>query len=220
MNDVMISYRIHLYKNLVNNLIYKIVAQFIPYHSGGTIESGFGFQLHHITPNLVHNVDIKSNVVSKFMQGNMLEANQTLPTVILFDDTKKVLGEEFTITIEVNGVSESLLQPPFNPFIIPNSNISRSNEVHLVKFPPTSLMDVTLLGTGHDASKPNEGLFYVYNVIDANQMQFPFALNIPNVANIGVPKEYQRIDVTYPQFKGWVESNGSKNKDWYLHPVE
>ena len=51
-------------------------------------------------------------------------------------------------------------------------------------------------------------------------MQLPFALNIPNVANIGVPKEYQRIDVTYPQFKGWVESNGSKNKDWYLHPVE
>ena len=98
--------------------------------------------------------------------------------------------------------------PPYNPFIFISSNEGRGKELHLINYPPTDKADLSLLGTGKDIYRPEEGMYYV----SADLM--PFAINMP-VSSLPVPEEGKRIDQSYPKFAGWVSSNGKQNKDWY-----
>lgn len=52
-----------------------------------------------------------------------------------------------------------------------------------------------------------------------NEKQYPFALNMPFMQTISIPAEGTNIDVSYPKFRNWVESDGKNNKDWYLYPA-
>ena len=47
----------------------------------------------------------------------------------------------------------------------------------------------------------------------------PYAINIPNIKDFDYKKEEEgtRIDMLYPEFTRWVQSNGTENADWYLH---
>ena len=101
--------------------------------------------------------------------------------------------------------------PPYNPFIFVESDKTRGREVHLVKYPPTDKANPSLLGTGKDVSRPDEGLYYVS--IDL----MPFALNMP-ISEFPIPEEGVRIDESYPKFATWVKSNGAQAKDWYKYP--
>ena len=112
------------------------------------------------------------------------------------------------ITITLDGASEKEVVPPYNPFIFISSNEGRGKELHLINYPPTDKADLSLLGTGKDIYRPEEGMYYV----SADLM--PFAINMP-VSNLPVPEEGKRIDQSYPKFSGWVSSNGKQNKDWY-----
>lgn len=217
MNDVMIRYTSKVYKNIVGNTIYKIEEEYTPYHAGGSLTSGFGIQFPKLALSDVHLVKIDGGTPSKFMEGNKLEPGQTYPTIILFDNVRSVLNSKITMTIELNDVQESAVTPPYNPFIIPESNKSRDKEVHLVKFQPTDKMNHALLGTGNDGSRPKDGLFYVINGLEK---QYPFALDLPFISDMPVPTESAHIDVTYPEFRNWVESKGQTNKDWYLKPLK
>lgn len=62
--------------------------------------------------------------------------------------------------------------------------------MHLVKYPPTDKANPSLLGTGKDVSRPDEGLYYVS--IDL----MPFALNMP-ISEFPIPEEGVRIDESY-----------------------
>ena len=124
---------------------------------------------------------------------------------------KEEADKKYTVTIQVNDVSSKNVLPPYNPFIFVESDKTRGREVHLVKYPPTDKANPSLLGTGKDVSRPDEGLYYVS--IDL----MPFALNMP-ISEFPIPEEGVRIDESYPKFATWVKSNGAQAKDWYKYP--
>ena len=126
-------------------------------------------------------------------------------------DGKEEADKKYTVTIQVNDVSSKNVLPPYNPFIFVESDKTRGREVHLVKYPPTDKANPSLLGTGKDVSRPDEGLYYVS--IDL----MPFALNMP-ISEFPIPEEGVRIDESYPKFATWVKSNGAQAKDWYKYP--
>ena len=66
---------------------------------------------------------------------------------------------------------EANVVPPYNPFIFVESDKDRGREVHLVKYPPTDKADFGLFGTGSDASRPDEGLYYVMNRLSLHPMK-------------------------------------------------
>jgi len=131
------------------------------------------------------------------------------------DESKR----QYTVKVQLDGINEKEIVPPYNPFIFISSNEGRGKEVHLVNYPPTDKADVSLFGTGKDLSRPAEGLYYVS--ID----MMPFAINMPVSDEIerelitklkDSKNEGKRIDELYPRFTSWAKSNGTKDKDWYI----
>ena len=120
------------------------------------------------------------------MEGKETEPGQSHPTILLYDDMTKFKNitdeskKEYTVTITLDGASEKEVVPPYNPFIFISSNEGRGKELHLINYPPTDKADLSLLGTGKDIYRPEEGMYYV----SADLM--PFAINMP-VSNLPVP---------------------------------
>lgn len=217
MNDVMVKYSSKVYKNVLNNAVYKIETEYTPCHNGGQIQSGFGIQLTGLAPELVHKVTVDGAAPSNYMQGQPLEPGQRYPTVLLFDDIEPVLDKTITVTFELNDATESTVAPPFNPFIFTDSDKIRGKEVHLVKQMPTDKADPSLFGTGHDVSRSGDNLYYV---LVKEGKQYPFALNMSFMTDFPIPQEGKHIDDSYPRFRSWMESDGKSDKDWYLHPAK
>ncbi|MEL5893381.1 LruC domain-containing protein [Bacteroides sp. GD17] len=206
MNDVVVEYKSTLYRQIVGNKVYKIVDEFTPVHNGGTYSCGFGYQLHNIDPSRITSIDISGP------SGSRVESDQPYRTIILFDDVRSVLGQTFTVTIEVQDADESLVTPPYNPFLFVND---RSREVHLVNYPPTEKADMDLFNTQDDVSNTASSIYYLARYEEEGINLMPFGINLPNVLDFNIPAEGVRIYKTYPDFIGWVKSNGSNNKDWY-----
>ena len=216
MNDVMVDYSCKVYKTIIGNKVYKIIDQFTVRNNGGILETGFGYQFDKLALSDIRNVKIEGVTVSKYMAGQILEPGQSHPTILLFDDVQKVIGEKFTVTIELNDVNESSVSPPYNPFIFAESDKGRGKEVHLPKYIPTDKADMSLFGTGSDRSRPEDQLYYV----GMWYYQLPFALNMAGVKDFPTPPASVRIDETYPDFRKWVNSGGTTNKDWYKKPAK
>ena len=219
MNDVMVKYTSTMTRNALDNRIYEIEDKFILQHCGGYLQNEFGYQLHKLSNSNVKSVKITGPDASGlsssiYMEGKETEPGQSHPTILLYDDMTKFKNitdeskKEYTVTITLDGASEKEVVPPYNPFIFISSNEGRGKELHLINYPPTDKADLSLLGTGKDIYRPEEGMYYV----SADLM--PFAINMP-VSNLPVPEEGKRIDQSYPKFSGWVSSNGKQNKDWY-----
>lgn len=204
MNDVMMEYQSTLYKRAVTNKIYKIVDEFTPVHNGGTFKCGFGYQLHNLQSNEVKSVDVKGP------EGWNVETGQSHPTIILYDDIKKVMKQKFTVTIELADANENTT-PPYNPFIFVQD---RSREVHLVNYPPTDKADMGLFNTGDDKSNISAGIYYITRYKEKVDLM-PFGINFPNTLNLQFIDEGVKIYNSYPNFIEWVESKGAKATDWY-----
>lgn len=225
MNDVMIKYKTEVHRMVITNRVTKIVDKFVPLHCGGFLKSGFGYQLHNLSYSDIRSIDIKGSSFAQpsiFMEQTekgVMEPGQSHPTIVLFDNMQVFKGKgeslesqkEYTVTIILNDIEEKKVLPPYNPFIFIESDINRGKEVHLVNYPPTDKADLSLFGTGKDASRPEEQLYYVS--VDL----MPFAINIPS-NDLPIPEESVRIDESYPKFSTWAKSNGTQAKDWYKHP--
>lgn len=225
MNDMVIDYESKQYTAFGSYNLIKIVDTFTPIHNGAKFTNGFGYQLmgrfagdpdRFMDASSIKSVTIEpKDYTSKFMKGNTLEPGQSSPTIVLFDDMKDVLekGIKFTVTIELNGngVFDRFARPPYNPFIIIETGSGRGRESHMVNYPPTSLADVSLFGTGDDESDPQQGLYYVSGI------DYPFALLCPN--GFRWPTETTPISQAYPKFSEWVESNGTQERYWYNSPA-
>lgn len=216
MNDIIIEYESTHYRNTSNRVL-RAVDEITYRHRGGEIISGFGYQFsklksYHIaqvqvTPGLL----VSSSIFKTDEKG--LEAGNEA-TVVLFDHSKQVpVGTTFTVeTTFSNPPADKEVVPPYNPFIVINTNQGRGQELHLPGHTPTALMDKTLLGKGNDKSDPAKGIYF------AGEGQYPFAIKIP-VKSFNYPVERQNISEKYPQFIDWVDSKGTAYEDWYLHPV-
>lgn len=109
----------------------------------------------------------------------------------------------------VNSVSlSSLGNVPFNPFIF--ATFERGIEVHLANKPPTDLADLSLLGSGDDASNSATGSYY------RTASNLPWALNI--TSRWKHPFEQVDVGVAYPQIKTWAQSAGFNSQSWYNAP--
>lgn len=228
MNDVMIRYTSTVYRMVLTNKVFQIVDKFSHIHRGGYLVNGFGYQFHHLSSSDIKDIKIKypSGISGSKHMTPRGELEQSHPTIILLDHITALKNKEDTITVTtlLNDVDEKKVFPPYNPFIFIEADKTRGQEVHLVKYPPTDKADLSLFGTGKDASRPEEGLYYVS--VDL----MPFALNMPSVKFTSDlaeekdaylnPTESRRIDVSFPKFATWVQSNGTKEKDWYKSPLK
>lgn len=205
MNDVVIEYKSTLYRQVINNKVYKIVDEFTPIHNGGSHICGFGYQLHKLQPDRVTSIKVEGP------EGWKVESEQAHPTVTLFDNVKSVMKQTFTVTTELSDVDLKDVTPPYNPFIFVND---RSVEVHLVNYPPTNKANMELFNTKDDASNTSVGVYYIAR-FDGEVPLMPFGINLSNVLGFNIPAENVKIYDTYPGFIDWVKSNGTKNKDWY-----
>ena len=218
MNDLVIYYESKVYKTIVSNLVTKIIDTYtiISKKEGAQYQNGFGYQLSNIGNDKIKNITIEGSKTSSYMQGKTIEPGQTHPTIILFDNQKDVIGKEFTVTTEFNNeLEESLVKPPYNPFVIIKTNESRGREVHLATLPgtkenykPTDKVDATLFGTGNDLTDTASNIYYVADDY------MPFAIHISGI-KFDFPDERQNITDAYPKFKNWASSKGVEDKDWY-----
>lgn len=94
-----------------------------------------------------------------------------------------------------------------NFFIVTNTGSGR--ETHLKGYRPTFLY------TTYEAD--SQGLM-MDGVPYCNKNGFVWGVKVP----AGVRHAYEEVLFTeaYPKFEEWVESDGAKNSDWYLHPNE
>lgn len=105
------------------------------------------------------------------------------------------------------------LESDLNPFIIAQYTAGADNrtEVHLPKKKATGKANAEQIGAEDDA-------YYINK-----DGKYPFAIMLPATTGTEGPirftpaKETVRIDLEYPDFAKWVESNGATNNDWYLY---
>lgn len=210
LNDVVVRYESTVYKEYLTNRVYKVEDVFTPVHSGGTRAVGFGYQ-YPATAHLIQEVVIDNpNGPSSFMKGENLEPGQEQPTIVLFDNIRSVaLDKPIKVTATFTG--DAKITPPYNPFIIINSNEGRSVELHLSGKLPTSLFDTKLFATEDDKSDPDNKLYYVA------EKGYVFAVDVASLDYKWCPESVS-IETAYPQYKTWAESLGTKQKDWYKNP--
>lgn len=207
MNDVVVEYQSTIYKSALDDKIYKIMDEFTPIHNGGSYVCGFGYQLSNIDPSKVRSINVTGS------DSWEMETGQSHPTITLFNDIKKVLGQKITVTTEVIDISskDNSVNPPYNPFIFVND---RNREVHLVNYPPTNKADMELFNTQDDVSNTSAGIYYIARYKEEIQLM-PFGINLPNIVDFNIPAEGVKIYNTYPDFIEWVKSDGSTHKNWY-----
>jgi len=127
----------------------------------------------------------------------------------------------------------SMAKPPYNPFLTAhkteqgtggytrfhsnNTALYTDNgevkdfEIHMPNMQPTQAQDVSMFGTGDDASNGVDR-FYV------SKNNLPWVLNVPY--QMYYPEEYIDIGMAYPSFSKWVASGGTESRDWYLDPAD
>lgn len=222
MNDLVVSYR-YKFAMSADNKVVDMTAEYKPLATGADFNNGFGVELP-LTAGQVSKVTghkISGSYLSMLSSG--LEAGQSNAVFIPFDNVRSLFGNAkgyintiagnartagtpVTVTVEfttpLSGDFTSLA--PFNPFMI--SNQIRGNEVHLVNKKPTSLANLSKLGTAADDSKPASGKYY------ATATNSPFALDI--FGEFKYPAESKSIYSVYESFKDWAKSGGTSNQEW------
>ncbi|MEG2771072.1 MAG: LruC domain-containing protein, partial [Alistipes sp.] len=230
-NDMVISYRIEEDLNKEGNVMALTIKTKV-LAIGGYLPFNFGLSLFGVYSQdiasaevvldnkasnkvaISSNRDVTNKVAVVKMTG--LRDNNTRPntdyTVNTLPNTKpeKFVEANFKITF-VNPVEQMFLtMNELNFFIYQIDNANRHIEIHLGGQKPTAeaLSDYMAI---RDATPLLKGQFKNYYSND----NLVWALNVP--AAIQHACEKGNFLEAYPDFKGWVTSNGAQNKDWYKH---
>ncbi len=229
-NDLVLGYRFLTVTNYLNEVV-EINATFTVRANGAQLRNGFGFQLPGMNPAALAHINATgynlSGGVVTLNGSNHLEAGQSLPTCIVFDDTWSLmkgfantpLGSpfvtpvpiEYTISVTGGGpfTAADFLVSSWNPFLIINQ--TRGQELHLLNDPPTSLVNTSYFGMYDDASNLLLSKYY------RTAMNVPWALDFP--VAFDYPGEKIPINQAYTKFIEWAESGGVLFTDWYTNPA-
>lgn len=224
MNDVVVNYESTITTD-ANNNIQNIVDKFTTVHSGADYINGFGYELGIPKDKIKSIVIDRQGLTSSFLTDSKgLEPSEVTKSVImLYDNHKQALNKTLTVTTTLtDGIAYKTnymsYQPPYNPFIIAQSDKNKGEgrlEIHLPKtFPPTSLAGK--LGTEDDMSTTD--CWYVSNPDKTDGIQYPFAITIPFTGTYNSfipPTERVKISTFYSDFSNWVKTSGAQNADWY-----
>lgn len=211
MNDVIVRYKCDVTKNETNEIT-KTVNNYTIVWSGALMNNTFCYE----------DSNISAGAGTVAITGGDGKSTQDGDVIYL---AKNVLGyanntEKTTFTVETtftNPIAKDKFQyPPYNPFITANND--NAVEVHLTDAKPTAAANQSLLGTGHDVSKPESGHYYVTFV---GEQQMPFAIHMmfdskEDAQTFVLMEEKTHIDVAYPNFIKWILSGGEDCRDWYL----
>ena len=238
-NDMILDYEFNIVKNN-QEVVQNITATFVLKAFGASLSNGFGFTLPTVNHSDVVSVS-GSDVLNKStfsIANNGLENGQSKATIIVFDDTYRIMptstrgtgantdlafGYTEPVTIVVNIVLannaityDELNIGNFNPFIIVGTQVNgapgpRGKEVHLPNYKPSDLFDTNYFGQDNDDSSPAEGRYFV----SANNV--PSAINIAEKFDWVI--ESQDITKAYNVFADWAQSNGTAYPDWYKDEI-
>lgn len=213
MNDFVVNYAYSFGKNEANGIT-QITLEFEPIAKGaaGSTQIGFGIEMP---------ID-KNNISS--CTGAILENENDNATFIVWDNVSDIAGfsgafintdksksqvtsNEQTVTIILKSAISELPKLELNPFIFVGS---RSHEIHLPDYKPTSKMDQSLLGTGEDRSDKSKGIYY------RMEEMYSWALDFPRETKDSpawkYPKERSSIINAYPGYVTWITD---KNYTWF-----
>jgi hypothetical protein len=201
MNDVVIQHRSEVEMDNQNN-VYTVKDHFTPVQLKGSAQyhNAFAIQFGSQTGNS-----------RTFPEGSIWE--ESTGSLILFASANNSAGKTFTVVRDFKGfITKKQLntdEKSLNPFIIVKYQPGESDriEVHLPKMSATSRADQSLISSQDDA-------YYI-----DKDGQHPFAISVPGIAYIPA-NEGVEIDNHYPMFTEWVNSNGTKNQDWWKYPVK
>ncbi len=232
MNDMVIDYRFNQLTNSDNEVV-AIKAKLVLRAMGATFHNGFGIEFP-VLPSQVSSCVATLKDGSSVPVGNLvsvdpvtgLEKNQAKAVVILFDDGYNVLPQQysgvgvnttpsvpFVIPDTINLVitftepisSDVFTEQIYNPFIFTNK--TRSTEIHLPDYAPTSLANTSLFNTGEDTSSISAKRYY------KTSNNLPWAINIHDSYNY--PVEKVAIVNAFSHFAAWAQSGGTLFTDWY-----
>lgn len=218
-NDLVVGYQYNYITNAKNEIT-GFLATFQVSAIGATLNNGFGFSLP-ITGDQIKLVKGYSRIgTSVNLNSNGTETGHSNESVIMVYDNLAALGTMFnvrkggatksvsSIQIDISFIGKVTLSQLYgiNPFIFIGQE--RGREVHLVGYAPTSSANGSYFGSGDDNSN---------NRYYTSKKGFPWAMNISS----GISYMQETVDFVkgYPDFPGWVQSGGAKNKDWYLKNV-
>ena len=236
MNDLVIGYNYNTVTNASNKVV-EVKSKFKVRAVGAGYNNGFGIQFD-AAPSAIKGVtrtqgtDLMravSGANETSVANNGAEAGTTdgKASVIIFNQALKMVknwgtGKYFNTETGTSGTSDTLGltitfdgtltlaqlgAQPYNPFIFVNHN--RKVEVHLPDYKPTSLADLTKLGTSDDKSNTGAGRYY------KSTANMPFALH--TLTDFQYPSETSSITKAYLKFASWAQSSGTTNKDWYTN---
>jgi LruC domain-containing protein len=234
-NDLVVDYDFNIVKNN-KEIVQRMTATFVIQAYGASSHNGFGFTLPSLKPEDVLSVNghdvINHSVFS--MASNGLENGQSKATIIVFDNTYRVMPtatggtgantqlaygytEPVTIVIDIvlankNITFSDLNIGNFNPFMIVGTSVkgapgSRGKEIHLPNQKPSDLFDTRYFKQSSDNSSPSEGRYF----ITADNL--PWAINVAEQFHWMV--EYQDVTGAYNMFSEWAQSSGILYRDWY-----
>ena len=229
MNDLVLDVQPTYSKNNRNRVTSMTITATLR-AAGGTNKIGAAIQLDGVTASAISNVSRESSVTMTgevFKTTNGLESGQTYAVIPLFDEAHAALGvssslitntnkgggtadpREIRITVTfadpVDASSVSISK--FNVFIVNDNKSDNREEVHLAGYQATDKADKSKFGTGDDNS--NAKLY-------TSKENLIWSLAVPGP--FSYPVEWKKITDAYPDFKPWVISSGTDNKDWYLNP--
>jgi len=227
-NDLVLDFRFTISTDQ-NNMVNEVNGTFIIKAFGAGMENGFGFQLSDgINPAdlNVTGSSITENYIN--LSGNGTEANQSKPTIIVFDNAYNQMIHpggaigvntnesapyvtpdtiNIKITLPQNRYSYNDLDiSNFNPFLI--ADLNRGLEVHLPDYPPTDLAETSRFGSIQDDSDPSVGRYY------KTENNLPWAIKI--YESFDYPIEKVEIIDAHLKFHQWAISGGAEFPDWYL----
>ena len=135
--------------------------------------------------------------------------------VLLSDDVNAGCKDSITYRISVlhsGYVTANKMIKSAEPFIYRNEEGGRW-EVHQIDCPPSSKMNMSLFGTGDDASDVKNKKYYRR---DGN---YPFALHLADATKANLVKliRYDGTSISnqYPYYDAWAKSGGKTHQDWY-----
>ena len=205
-NDMVLGYNINQITSASNKVV-DIIAKFDVRHNGAGLHNGFAFQIpvdQTTVGSVTTNYPIDGTIPTN---GNGTISGHTLANIPVFTDNWDVVGNEIDITVHFSTPQDATSTgvPPYNPYLIKDGDLSV--EVHLPDMAPTSLADVSLIGTGDDTGDPATGRYY------KTDKNLPWGINI--VYDFKWMKEKQEIINGYLHFAEWAESGGTQYPDWY-----
>ena len=224
LNDVIFNATYTKVYSTANNAIYEEGYTFKTYTNAAKAEklkSGVAVKVNGLQPTDQIEFFVKKPGAKEFTAATF-ERDTKNNIIYLTDNAKSNIGTEYMFNVkhdEALGALYKEKKVTIKPFIYRDVDGKRL-EIHIAQEAPTNAADKSFFGTEDDASQPDKKIFYV------RSGNYPFGIFLDGATESDMSKLFDAENETiaidgdeehpiYPKSKSWVESNGSKDKDWY-----